>query len=414
MSAEKRDLPIAGRTIIYVAQGETGRLNCYTTPNTDLMTARVKGCCAVIFMDNKGNVSLTHLDPMNSFYFMQVEAKKMEGEYTIDFMDRLGAETNVSPALIKYKKKHFPCVQNSEGHKKVRITETGIVLVRPEEGKNSVLIPTQLEVVQLFPKNAKKRALEGLPVDNRFRKDHLQVGEKTVEARTLEKLLMLGFSGSKKMHPTLVFDNEWTGQFPESNRRVIEIMAEAKEIYHAPDRHFELTQFFSDLFGDLNREYVLVAVQCFEEYMQSISAEKLPIPVIPNAQSNRSAFFNAGALNTQGIVAYKAGDYVGAISCFTRVVQHHRRLGDSNQAALLHVLYNLGSSHHKAGPGHCESAHLFLEEAFFLAQNISKATGIPIHPKYEERYNESVVRQMTGTSTELEKAYISAIESHTR
>lgn len=217
-----------GRRIIHVVQGETAVINSMATPKTDLMTTGLSGCCVIIIADNAANISFTHFDDISYLKVIEREVKRMQGDFTIDVVAHTEHLDDMAKRVQQYLNKHYPSVVNSKGNKDIRKNRTGTVLVRHENDRLRLLCPERIYLAMLSPMNAKNRERVGLPADNPFKHDTLEDGAINAQVRMYERSIQQYCSDATFM-PTVVFDNQWTGQFPEVSPENRELIAAARD-----------------------------------------------------------------------------------------------------------------------------------------------------------------------------------------
>lgn len=76
------------RTMWVAGQNETVRKTA--TQNGFPATVGLEGCVAIIIADNKGNVSITHVDADTDLSFIKNEIAFIDGEFTIDIIKKTG------------------------------------------------------------------------------------------------------------------------------------------------------------------------------------------------------------------------------------------------------------------------------------------------------------------------------------
>lgn len=216
------------RTIIHVVQGEIAVLNSKKKPNTDLMTLGLMSCCAVLFIDDHSNIILAHVDDITDLGFIKIYAGKMQGKYTIDIIAHADHLDTMGKAVSNYLSKNFPGIKNSKGTTDIRKTKTGVVLVRPIDDEIKLLTPQRPHLAMLSRLNAQNRLKMKIPEDNPFRNDTLEEGARFDQVRMFERSCEAHCSDTKRM-PTLIYDNDWTGNFPEMSAKVQALIEDLKK-----------------------------------------------------------------------------------------------------------------------------------------------------------------------------------------
>lgn len=217
-----------GRTIIHIAQGEIAILNCKKNSNTDLMTLGLMGCCAVLFIDDHSNIILAHVDDIIDLDFVKTFTAKMQGKYTIDIIAHSDHLDPMGNAISNYLKKHFPAIKNSKGTHDIRKTKTGVVLIQSIDNEIKLLTPQRPHMAMLSRLNAQNRLKMKIPEDNPFRNDSLEEGGRFDQVRMFERSCEAHCTDVKRM-PTLVYDNNWTGNFPETSTKVQVLLEDLKK-----------------------------------------------------------------------------------------------------------------------------------------------------------------------------------------
>jgi hypothetical protein len=202
------------KPIYAIAPHETARLSAADAKHAGLFHLLQPERLAILIKDKHNTISLTSLDSFNSLDFILREAKAMRlkaGEFTIDIIRHSKDVSNRAKIVKEYIEKEFGTVKNSKGSDEIRVSETGTVLILI--GK--ILMPDiEQTLMRLSFLIFESRYVQRSTKINPLEKYELFEGSKPMKLRATERIVMRALQHNHKEQPIVVFDNEWTGNFP--------------------------------------------------------------------------------------------------------------------------------------------------------------------------------------------------------
>jgi hypothetical protein len=221
------------RKIILIGHNETARTNINTHPNICLLARYIKNGpenIAVVFKDKYGNISLTQVDPGTACSFLVLEAKFMQGPYTIDVItdeshkrkDYIAMITNICDFI----KNELGEILNSKGIAGIRHTKTGTVMI----DKDKLNTPEEKHIDEFFQENKENFRSKGNPLASY----NLDAGARPQFLRFYERAYDIE-KGYRNSLPILIFNNgKWTGKYNELDENTRELMQKYHQEY--PER----------------------------------------------------------------------------------------------------------------------------------------------------------------------------------
>lgn len=206
------------KQIISIGPSETARVSVAHSSDIQILVSLRADRRAVLIKDDLGNISFTHLDRWNSLDFIQEEVKALNGKnITVDiFKKENDMDIQEHKRLLQSVSTQLgPEIKNSKGKKEVRTTKEGTLLVN----QGRVYQPKENDLLSITPANralanTANRASCRVKSENPLRNCEISEGSLPLQVRVANRLIRQ-FENAASNPPTLVFDNQWTGDYPQ-------------------------------------------------------------------------------------------------------------------------------------------------------------------------------------------------------
>jgi hypothetical protein len=218
------------KPLYVIAPHETARMSANRNQQEGLVAYIVPRRYAVVIMDNQKNISMTIIDRPDRLDFMEKEVaalKAKPGEFTIDVI-KIADDT--SPATLKdlqiiqqYIHTAFGnAVKNSKGNHEVRNSKTGGLMIAASKLQTPAKDDIQKRVAyNVFNIRYTSRDPAAIVLKDWV----VYEGGKIFQARLTERMLVTQVvTGRNDAPQTVVFDEEWTGHYPEPPKEVSNLL----------------------------------------------------------------------------------------------------------------------------------------------------------------------------------------------
>jgi hypothetical protein len=221
------------KSLYMIAPHETARMSAKRNQEDGLVAYLTGQRYAVVIIDKQKNVSMTVIDRTDSLGFIldEVSAMKVKtGNFTIDVIKDFSATTAGALTDLKVIQNYLAntfnnTVKNSKGTTDVRTTKTSALMIiagklqTPARDHIQKRIPFSVFNIRYSPPDPASAVLKEWVAYE---------GSKSFQARLTERMLVSDSTpANKNTQPTLVFNEEWTGNFPELSAKVNQFFAAA-------------------------------------------------------------------------------------------------------------------------------------------------------------------------------------------
>jgi hypothetical protein len=217
------------KVIYQIGLNETARLSGEKAKTAGIYTILHTVDLAVLFKDEEGNISLTHMHSRTSLdregknhnpfsaqdrhppsSFLEREAKKMRGKFTIDVIRAERNKSRNDEAVHAAIKTFCGDIPNQKGNNETRVVSDTLLIL---DGK--LLKPNADIMTTLNAFNVKFLKIIDKKIPAVLHNAVVTTSSKPFSIRETEHLLELIRNETTNCKPVVVVDNDWTNEYPE-------------------------------------------------------------------------------------------------------------------------------------------------------------------------------------------------------